>query len=58
MLYYRNDVTLAGIVDVQSATLDDPNAAPQPVHIQTADRISWMHGADALPAFDRHPPVG
>lgn len=57
-VFYRNAVTLAGIVDVQSATLDDPDAAPAPAHIQTAERISWMRGADALPAFDRYPPIG
>jgi len=57
-LFYRNDVTLGGIVDVQSATLDDPDTAPQPVHIQIAERIAWMRGADELPAFERYPPVG
>lgn len=56
-IYYLNEVTLSGLVDVQSATLDDPDAAPPPVHIQTAERISWMHGADSLPAFERYPPL-
>ena len=31
-LYYRNAEFLPGIVDIQSATLDDPDALP-PVHI-------------------------
>jgi len=56
-VFYRNAATLPGIVDVQSATLDDPDAAPAPAHIQTAERISWMKDADALPAFDRYPPI-
>jgi hypothetical protein len=56
-LYYRNDQMLPGVVDVQSAACDDPDALPAPVHIQTAERIAWMKGADALPAFERYPPT-
>lgn len=54
-LYYRNAEYLPGIVDVQSATLDDPDALPPQVHIQTAERLRWMDGAEALPAFERFP---
>ena len=36
---------------------DDPDALPAPVHIQTAERIAWMKGADAPPAFERYPPT-
>jgi hypothetical protein len=54
-LYFRNVETLPGIVDIQSATLDDPDAIPVQCHIQTADRISWMAEAHGLPEFQRYP---
>jgi len=55
-LFYTNDQMLPGIIDVQSATLDDPGAIPPQAHIQIADRIAWMENAHALPTFDRYPP--
>ena len=55
-LFYTNGQNLPGIVDVQSATCDDPAAIPAQAHIQVADRISWMATAHTLPAFDRYPP--
>lgn len=54
-LYFVNEVVLPGLVDIQVATLDDPDALPPQVHIQTAERVGWMDGADALPAFARYP---
>jgi hypothetical protein len=54
-LYFRNEDALPGIVDVQSATLDDPDALPPQVHIQVADRIGWMETQAALPQFERYP---
>ena len=55
-LFYRNAEVLPGIVDIQSATYDNPDAVPAQVHIQVADRIGWMAEAHTLPAFDRYPP--
>ncbi len=55
-LFYTNDIILPGIIDIQSATYDDPNAVPARAHIQVAERISWMEQAHKLPAFDRYPP--
>lgn len=56
-LFYLNDVIFAGLVDVQSATLDDPDAAPAPTEqVQVADRIGWMRTAHELPAHERYPP--
>ncbi len=55
-LFYVNDVMLPGIIDIQSATYDDPNAVPARAHIQIADRIGWMERAHELPAFERFPP--
>ena len=56
-LFYRNAENLPGIVDIQSATYDNPDAVAAQVHIQVADRIGWMVDAHALPAFDRFPPM-
>ena len=55
-LFYINDVMLPGIIDIQSATYDDPNAVPAQAHIQVADRIGWMEHAHELPTFERFPP--
>jgi hypothetical protein len=54
-LYYRNVEFLPGIVDIQSATLDDPDVLPPGAHIQTAERLGWMETAHSLPAFERFP---
>jgi hypothetical protein len=54
-LFYRNAEALPGIVDVQSATLDDPDALPPTAHIQTAERLAWMEHAHELPTFERFP---
>lgn len=54
-LFYRNVEMLPGIVDIQSATFDDPEAFPADLHIQTAERIGWMEHAHQLPAFARFP---
>lgn len=55
-LYYRNSEMLPGIVDIQVATFDDPDALPPAAHIQTAERLDWMATAHALPEFERYPP--
>jgi hypothetical protein len=55
-LFYTNDAMLPGIVDIQSATLDDPNEAPATAHIQVAERIGWMAQAHRLPEFQEYPP--
>ena len=55
-LFYINEVMLPGIVDIQSATYDDPDAVPARAHIQVADRIGWMEHAHELPEFERFPP--
>ncbi len=54
-LFYRNAEFLPGIVDVQSATLDDPAALPPTAHIQVAERIGWMATVHDLPTFSRFP---
>lgn len=56
-LFYINETMLPGIVDIQSATYDDPDAVPAQAHIQTADRIGWMKDVHNLPSFERFPPM-
>ncbi len=55
-LFYTNAEVLPGIVDVQSATYDNPEAIPARMHIQVAERISWMAGINELPQHQRFPP--
>ncbi len=56
-LLYENDLILPGLIDVQSATLDDPGAIAAPdVQVQLADRIGWMVAVQAIPGFERYPP--
>jgi hypothetical protein len=54
---YRNAEYLPGIVDIQAATLDNPDALPAGAHIQTAERIGWMASAHELPQFERYPSI-
>jgi hypothetical protein len=54
-LFYRNAEILPNVVEVQMATLDDPEALPPKVHIQTAEQIGWMKTAHELPRVDRFP---
>jgi hypothetical protein len=54
-LFYRNAEMLPGIVDIQSATLDNPDAYGPGAHIQVAERIGWMETAHSLPSFSRYP---
>lgn len=54
-LFYTNDAIFPGMTDVQSATLDTPDALPLQAQIQTAERIGWMSTAHDLPSFDRYP---
>lgn len=56
-LFYTNAEILPNLIDVQSATYDDPNAVPARIQIQVAERISWMEHVHELPAFERYPPV-
>jgi hypothetical protein len=54
-LYFVNAEVLPGIVDIQTATLDDPNAIVMECQIQTAERIEWMADLQGLPEFARWP---
>lgn len=54
-LYYVNEDMLPGLVDIQMATLDDPEALTPQAQIQVAERVSWMKDASALHEFERYP---
>ena len=54
-IYFINEQMLPGIVDVQSATLDDARDHPPAVQIQTAERLDYMTTLNAMPAFERYP---
>ena len=54
-LFFVNEAALPGIVDIQSVTLDDPDAAPPQAQIQTAERRAWMADLAGLPQFERYP---
>jgi len=54
-VFYSNADMLPGLVDIQSATLDDAGDDAPGVQIQCADRLPWFEGLSGLPAFDRYP---
>lgn len=55
-LFYTNDVVFEGLIDVQSATLDEPDAIMAPTaQVQTAERIGWLQAGLASHAFERYP---
>jgi hypothetical protein len=54
-LFYTNEQIFPGKIDVQIATLDDPDLIPAQAQIQTAERIGWMERLDELPSFERYP---
>ncbi len=55
-LFYTSEKYLPGLIDLQTATLDEPDRVGAPsAQVQMADRIGWMADAHALPAFDRYP---
>lgn len=54
-LFYTNEVIFPGQIDVQTATLDNPDAIAPDAQIQMAERIGWMERLDQLPTFDRFP---
>lgn len=54
-LFYTNDVVFPGQIDVQLATLDDPDSVHPQLQVQTAERIGWMERLGSIPAFERYP---
>ena len=54
-LFYTSEQIFPGQIDVQIATLDDPDAIKPDAQIQVAERIGWMARAHELPQFERYP---
>ena len=54
-LYYLNREVIPGIADIQSATLDEPEAYAPAAQIQCAERLGWMTKLGEIPAFERFP---
>ncbi|TPQ26971.1 GFA family protein [Methylomonas koyamae] len=54
-LFYRNAAILPELVDVQTSTLDDPDALAPTMQIQVAERLVWMKHIHELPEFERYP---
>ena len=54
-LFYRNAAMLPGIVDIQSATFDDPAASAPDAQIQCAERLPWVADMAEIPQFARYP---
>lgn len=54
-LFYRNAAMLPGIVDIQSGTLDAPEAQAPGAQIMVKDRLGWAPGIAALPEFAAYP---
>ena len=54
-LFYTSDVYFPGQIDVQTATLDDPDAIPPDTQVQVAERIGWVKHIGEMPEFERYP---
>ncbi|ANI76722.1 MULTISPECIES: GFA family protein [Sphingobium] len=54
-LFYRNPAAFPAMVDIQTATLDDPSIFPPSVHVQWAEAAPWMGSVHKLPRFERYP---
>ena len=54
-MFYTNAELLPGVVEIQSATLDDPNLLSPTMLIQTAERLDWMTHLDSITAYERFP---
>ncbi len=54
-LLFRNAEVLPGLVDVQSATFDDPGAHAPAIQVQCADKLAWVEKLGEMPQFERYP---
>lgn len=54
-LFYVNEEALPGLVDIQTCTLDNPEALAPQLHVQTAEQLGWTLGLENMPKFDRFP---
>ncbi|WAJ29262.1 GFA family protein [Antarcticirhabdus aurantiaca] len=54
-LFFVNEAVFPDQIDIQFATLDDPDALPPQARIQTAEAAAWFARFGELPAFERFP---
>ena len=54
-LFYTSETVFPGQIDVQIATLDDPDSIVPQAQIQLAERIGWIDNFDSMAKFDRYP---
>ena len=54
-LYYVNEEELPGLVDIQTCTLDNPEALTPRLQVQAAEQLGWTLEMANLPKFDRFP---
>ena len=54
-LFYTSETIFPGQIDVQTATLDDPDEVPPDTQVQVAERLAWVTRLDSMPAFERYP---
>lgn len=54
-LFYHNEEMLPGMIDIQSGTLDAPEADPPGAEIMVKERLAWMDDAADLPKFQSYP---
>ena len=54
-LFYRNAQALPGIIDIQSGTLDAPEADPAGAEIMVKERLAWLDDVPGLPKFQSYP---
>jgi hypothetical protein len=54
-LFYTNDIVFPGLIDVQTATLDDPEFVPVGAQVQVAERVGWVTTLHQVPEFERYP---
>ena len=54
-LFYWNQQFLPGIVAVQTASFDEPDAWPPTAQVQVAERQAWVRELATLEAHERYP---
>jgi hypothetical protein len=54
-LHYVNQRVAPGQVDLPTCTLDDPEAMPPQIQVQTTERLGWVASISDLPALERYP---
>ena len=54
-LFYLNAQIFPGKIDIQSATLDNPEAYDLGAQVQTAERLGYMEHLSDIAGFERYP---